>query len=246
MHIRRTLNRLNKINRSENDNSCSTEIVIQPPKSQNSLRSIPLLPAVIFDLKKWAEIQKQDKLNSNGNYVESGFIVTNPYGGYIEPRTFKDYYNQILNISGLRHFTFHALRHTFASRAMEQGMDAKTLSMILGHYSVAFTLDTYTHVLDDHKHEGMTLMDELFVGNNSTDNNTLYPVVITMQEDGMLNFEIPGIPQITHTDCNLQSGMQFVKENLNEKILTSLFPIHAIPTEQITLAPNQILMQIQP
>lgn len=246
LHIRRTLNRLNKINHSEHDNGYSTEIVIQAPKSQNSLRTIPLLPAVVSDLQSWAEIQKQDKLNSNGNYTESGFIVTNQFGGFIEPRTFKDYYNQILKISGLRHFTFHALRHTFASRAMEQGMDAKTLSMILGHYSVAFTLDTYTHVLDDHKHEGIALMDELFVGNNNFENNALYPVVITMQEDGLMYFEIPGIPQITHTDSNIQSGMQFIKESLNEEILTSVFPLHAVPTQQIILAPNQMLMQIQP
>ena len=83
-------------------------------------------------------------------------------GKYIEPRTFKDYYNQILQISGLHHFTFHALRHTFASRAMEQGMDAKTLSMILGHSSVSFTLDTYTHVLDEHKRAGMALRGEIY------------------------------------------------------------------------------------
>ena len=125
-------------------------------------------------------------------------------------------------------------------------MDAKTLSMILGHYSVAFTLDTYTHVLDDHKHEGIALMDELFVGNNNFENNALYPVVITMQEDGLMYFEIPGIPQITHTDSNIQSGMQFIKESLNEEILTSVFPLHAVPTQQIILAPNQMLMQIQP
>ena len=51
----------------------------------------------------------------------------------IEPRTFKDYYNQMLGLSGLPHFTFHALRHTFASRATEEGMDMKTLSVIMGH-----------------------------------------------------------------------------------------------------------------
>ena len=97
----------------------------------------------------------QDKVEMGDKYVDSGFIVTNLYGGHVEPRTFKDYYNQMLEQSGLRHFTFHALRYTFVSRAMEQGMDAKTLSVILGHYSVAFTMDTYTHVLEDYKREGM-------------------------------------------------------------------------------------------
>lgn len=67
-----------------------------------------------------------------------------------------------------------------------------------------------------------------------------------MQEDGLMYFEIPGIPQITHTDSNIQSGMQFIKESLNEEILTSVFPLQAVPTQQIILAPNQMLMQIQP
>lgn len=51
----------------------------------------------------------------------------------------------LLKDADIGHFTFHALRHTFATRALERGMDYKTLSAILGHYSVAFTMDTYGH-----------------------------------------------------------------------------------------------------
>ena len=58
------------------------------------------------------------------------------------------------------HFTFHALRHTFATRALERGMDYKTLSAILGHYSVAFTMDTYVHSMDEHKRHEMDKMDD--------------------------------------------------------------------------------------
>jgi len=162
LHVRRTLNRLNKIDRPDNPNESTTEIVIQSPKSANSCRSIPLLPNVLNDLLAWREVQKQDAIMNAGNYHDSGMLVTNPYGGFVEPRTFKDYYDAILRIAQLPHFTFHALRHTFASRALEQGMDAKTLSMILGHASVAFTLDTYAHVLTDHKIEEMKRMQAVF------------------------------------------------------------------------------------
>jgi len=118
-------------------------------------------------LRDWKAVQDNDRALAGDNYCDSGMVVTNPLGGYIEPRTFKDYYNNILELAGLRHFTFHALRHTFASRAMEQGMDAKTLSVILGHYSVSFTLDTYAHVLNAHKIQGMALMENLYyVPNN--------------------------------------------------------------------------------
>lgn len=80
----------------------------------------------------------------------------------MESRTFRDYYQQILDFAGLPHFTLHALRHTFATRALEQGMDPKTLSVLLGHYSVSFTLDTYAHVLDSQKWEAMEVMKALY------------------------------------------------------------------------------------
>lgn len=162
LYVKRTLNRLNKIDRPIDSNEPTTEIVIQSPKSPNSIRSVPLLPMVVNDLLMWREVQKQDAVDSADTYADSGMIVTNPFGGIVEPRTFKDYYNQILNLAGLKHFTFHALRHTFASRALEEGMDAKTLSVILGHSSVAFTLDRYAHVLVDHKIEEMNRMQVLF------------------------------------------------------------------------------------
>ncbi len=88
--------------------------------------------------------------------------MTNELGKFFEQRTFKDCYDRILKEAGVGHFTFHALRHTFATRALERGMDYKTLSAVLGHYSVAFTMDTYVHSMDDHKRREMDKMDDLF------------------------------------------------------------------------------------
>ena len=189
LHVRRTLNRLNKRKGERSADGLTTEIVIQAPKSQNSVRSIPLLSGVMKDLLEWKSVQRSDSIGAGEAYQESGYVVTNTFGGYVEPRTFRDYYNQILAIAGLRHFTFHALRHTFASRAMEQGMDAKTLSEILGHYSVSFTLDTYAHVLNEHKQEGMALMEDLFNVRPMCAKPYSYPVIITMQ-DSDLRFEV--------------------------------------------------------
>ena len=61
----------------------------------------------------------------------------------------KDYYDRMLKDADVGHFTFHALRHTFATHALASGVDAKTLSGILGHTNASFTLDTYTHVTPD-------------------------------------------------------------------------------------------------
>jgi len=55
-------------------------------------------------------------------------------------------------------FRFHELRHTFATLAIQQGVDAKTVSSILGHYSAGFTLDTYTHVTNEMQKEAAQRM----------------------------------------------------------------------------------------
>ncbi len=242
LHVRRTLSRLNKMERPAPGRGNTTEIVVQLPKSQNSIRSVPLLPGVIADLQGWAEVQRQDQLIAGKGYVSSGYLVTNPSGGFVEPRTFKDYYNQILELAGLRHFSFHALRHTFASRALEQGMDAKTLSMILGHYSVSFTLDTYTHVLDEHKHQGIALMDELYGGADPV-KETLYPVVVTMQTDGFLEFQIPGIPKVSCCHSDLPSGLEHIRESLCEEMLLSPVPLTPAPPQSLTQ--NQTVVYIK-
>ena len=85
-------------------------------------------------------------------------------------------------------------------------MDAKTLSVIMGHYSVSFTLDTYAHVLNGHKQEAVALLKDLFTAQPAPPQNFAYPLIITTQEDGLL-FELPDFPQIRleHTDSKAHS-----------------------------------------
>lgn len=239
--VQRTLGRLNKIKQTAGENT--TEIVIGTPKSQNSLRTIPLIPNIMQELLGWKATQEQDRLNAGDLYEASGMIVTNPMGGYIEPRTFRDYYEQILTMSGLGHYTFHALRHTFATRAMEQGMDAKTLSMLLGHYSVSFTMDTYTHVQDKHKIEAMSLMDALYE-EAATAKSYVYPVVLTSQPNGSMAFMVPDFPHTVMENMDFQCGIQLVREKISDEVLTSFTPPVPTPAEQIPLTVNQMIVQV--
>ena len=241
LHVRRTLNRLNKMKRPLQPGEPTTEIVIQTPKSQNSIRAIPLLPAVLQELQGWQYVQQKDAELAGDQYNASGYIVTNPLGGMIEPRTFKDYYHQILQASGLCHFTFHALRHRFASRAMEQGMDPKTLSEIMGHYSVSFTLDTYAHVLDGHKQEAVALLGDLFTAQPQS---AVYPLVVTTEDDGLLLFDLIDVPDINAEAFNIAEGIASIKEQAQEAILTLPVPPVPTPVEHILLTANQFIVQI--
>lgn len=104
--------------------------------------------------------------------------------------------------------------------ALEQGMDSKTLSAIMGHYSVSFTLDTYAHVLDDHKQVGMALMGDLFEMQPSVPAEILYPVLVTTFDDFSVEIVSLNYPDVNYAGNNMAEGLQFIKESLHEKSLT--------------------------
>lgn len=244
LHIRRTLNRLQIPDLPDDNKGPKTQIVIQEPKSANSVRSIPLLPAVIQDILRWKAVQASDRSAAGAAYNETGLIVTNPLGGYVEPRTFADYYHRMLNKAGLRHFTFHALRHTFASRAMEQGMDEKTLSILLGHYSVAFTMDTYTHVLDDHKWDEMKLMEELYSIDRTASTQHFYPILLTPDNAGGYIVTAPDFPQMSFRAATIEEGLANAPENLRAALFSMTYPPAATDLSGITTQPGQFALQI--
>ena len=109
--VKRTINRLARYEQDEGKHS--TEIVFDTPKTQNARRTIPLTRSVIEDLKRWRSIQLADQNAAGAAYQDTGFVVTNELGMYFEQRTFKDYYNRMLQDAGIGHFTFHALRHPY-------------------------------------------------------------------------------------------------------------------------------------
>ena len=67
----------------------------------------------------------------------------------VDPNAAYRHMKTLLQRAGLPSIRFHDLRHTFATHALTSGVDAKTLSGILGHTNASFTLDTYTHVTSD-------------------------------------------------------------------------------------------------
>ena len=62
-----------------------------------------------------------------------------------DPDAFRHIHEKILDAAGIGHIRFHDLRHTFATMALQNGVDVKTVSSMLGHYDAGFTLRTYTH-----------------------------------------------------------------------------------------------------
>lgn len=162
LNIRRTMQRI-KTEAGEKD---KTKIVYLPPKTEASYRSIPL-PQFL------TELLKRYKENSRGQYVMMDNIKV------IEPRNIQYNFKKILEKAGVSDSNYHTLRHTFATRALENGFDAKTLSEILGHSSPTITLTKYAHSLYEHKKRKMELLGNLYNPVNVV-NNMVETVVSTV------------------------------------------------------------------
>ena len=113
------------------------------PKTENSVRLVSI-PQTAVDLL----------VQEHGKHPNSPYMFPSPITGEMyHPDSVVNLHKKILKDAGLPHIRFHDLRHTFATHALTSGVDAKTLSGILGHTNASFTLDTYTHVTPDMQQE---------------------------------------------------------------------------------------------
>ena len=143
--VNKTMQRLQQFNTADH----KTKIVISAPKSECSIRNIPLPDSIYLLLAQ----------NRCGN---DAFILTGNKSKYVEPRTMENRFKKALKKAGIDDANFHALRHTFATRCIELGFDIKSLSEILGHASVNITLNRYVHPSMDLKRKNMDMLSDLF------------------------------------------------------------------------------------
>jgi integrase len=122
-------------------------VMITAPKSDTSVREIPLPVFVLDELRR---IRGFDNA-----YIVSGSEKI------IEPRCFTNRYKSVLKKAGVPSKKFHSLRHTFATNALQQGFDVKTLSEILGHSGANVTMRVYLHTSMERKTACMSLVKEI-------------------------------------------------------------------------------------
>lgn len=152
------------------DKDVKTEIILDTPKTPNSIRTIPLIKPMVTLLKEHKKIQYNEKKIAGNNYIDNDFVFCNELGLPYDQRTFKDTYQKFLHATKLdvkinekdENITFHTLRHTFATRSLELGMDILVLSKIMGHADVSTTLNKYGHVLPNHKRESMDKLEAIY------------------------------------------------------------------------------------
>lgn len=119
------------------------ELRVSAPKTSHSIRTI-VIPRQTVDL-----LIQEHELHPDNPYMFPSPVTGTMY----HPDAATRIHRKILREAGIEPIRFHDLRHTFATLALQNGVDVKTLSGILGHYSSGFTLDTYTHITDKMQQE---------------------------------------------------------------------------------------------
>ncbi len=122
--------------------------IVDVPKTSSSLREIPISSVV-------KKLLRELKSYQNGN---SEYVVARKNGNKVDMRTYQDSFSRLLKRINVKHYGFHSLRHTFASRCLEMRIDIKTISELLGHANPTITLNRYVHTSIENKRNALNII----------------------------------------------------------------------------------------
>ena len=131
------------------------------PKTKGSSRRVDMTPKLALFLKQYKAQHEVLYLERDRILGLDDLVFANDKGKPLDPCTVTHNFARIVRRAGLGKVRFHDLRHTFASIMLMKGAPAKVISECLGHASVAFTMDVYSHLLQEMQRDAMSLLDEV-------------------------------------------------------------------------------------
>lgn len=139
-----------------------SKLIFQEPKTKAGIRNIPLPSNVLVSLNAHRLNQSKEKLLVGDKYEDEDLVFCTELGHPIEPRNFIRKFQQLLKISSLEKTNIHSLRHTYATRLLELNEHPKVVQELLGHSTIAITLDIYSHVFPEIKKAAADKINDLF------------------------------------------------------------------------------------
>ena len=146
----------------DDNKNYESKLIFQEPKTKAGIRNIPLPSNVLVLLNAHRLTQSKEKLLVGNKYEDLDLVFSTELGHPIEPRNFIRKFQQLLKISGLEKTNIHSLRHTYATRLLELNEHPKVVQELLGHSTIAITLDIYSHVFPEIKKAAADKINDLF------------------------------------------------------------------------------------
>lgn len=135
--------------------------IFKEPKTAHSRRLVAMTPKLAAFLREYKQERKALWHELGKELSLDDLVFPSVEGKPLNPSVLSHNFGKIARKAGLQGVRFHDLRHTFASLMLLRGVPAKVISEALGHASVAFTMDTYAHIMQGMQSEAMALLDEV-------------------------------------------------------------------------------------
>jgi len=131
------------------------------PKTSHSKRRVSMTAKLADYLNGYIGERESLSLHLGRLFKPDDLVFSNIEGKPLDPGVLSHNFARIAKRTGLQGVRFHDLRHTFTSLMLLRGAKPKVISEALGHSSVAFTMDTYSHIIEGMQSEAMALLDEV-------------------------------------------------------------------------------------
>jgi integrase len=162
---------LNRIKEFKSLDDYTTKLHFGEIKTRSGRRSIPIPKNVIKALNAHKARQDEEKSKYSDDYQDKDLVFCTELGTPLEPRNLMRKFYSIVDNLKIPEANFHCMRHTFATRALEAGINPKVVQEMLGHANISMTLDTYSHVLPDTKRAAADKLNALFGDDNEEEDN---------------------------------------------------------------------------
>lgn len=143
------------INKTATVIASDSQVVVNPPKTKSSIREVPLTQEAL-------KILKAQKKRRVINIENSMYVFAGEDGEIVSNQNYSRTLSYICRKNGIEPISMHSLRHTFATRCIEAGMKPKTLQAILGHSTLAMTMNKYVHTTDEEKFKELERIEHVF------------------------------------------------------------------------------------